>query len=369
MKRLLATAALVLLICVSSARPCAPAYARGMRVGITAESALIVFDEKTKTEHFIRRANFDTTAPYFGFLVPTPSQPHLAEMADSTFNILEEWTAPEIKYEQKVRYVSLFDTIKTTTHAGRAAPNEAAPKSAPVQVLDRQHVGGMDAVVLKATDAEALRKWLNEHGYEAREALTAWLEWYVKNGWYLTAFQYKKENASSHELRTKAVRMTFQTDRPFYPYREPADQRAGTEFKARSLRVFYVGTGRVTGKLGDGEWHPGRGEWSNPLTEFQAKHLQTNAQDSRPDAKLSAPALELPEGAWLTVFDDRSTPRPGTDEVYFERSESQEKMKRPPIIRYTYVERVHPGEMIVASVLCGLLVIGGGLLAWRFGRR
>src|SRR5262245_66273162 len=129
MKRLLATAALFL-ACVSSARPCAPAYARGMRVGITAESALIVYDEKTKTEHFIRRANFDTATPYFGFLVPTPSVPQLAEMADSTFDVLEEWTAAEIKYETKVRYVSMFDTIKTNSFARRAAPAAAAPNSA-----------------------------------------------------------------------------------------------------------------------------------------------------------------------------------------------------------------------------------------------
>ncbi|MGL4555599.1 MAG: DUF2330 domain-containing protein, partial [Gemmataceae bacterium] len=132
MRCLLATA--LLLACVSSARPCAPAFARGMRVGITAESALIVYDEKTETEHFIRRANFDTSAPYFGFLVPTPTAPSLGEVADGVFDALESWTAPEIEYETRVRHVSLFNPVATTFAHGRAAPNSA------VQVLDRQRV-------------------------------------------------------------------------------------------------------------------------------------------------------------------------------------------------------------------------------------
>lgn len=354
----------------SVARPCAPAYGPGMHVGITAESALIIYDDKTKTEHFIRRANFDTSAPYFGFLVPTPTAPQLAEMADSTFHTLEEWTAPEIRHETKVRYTSLFGSVFTSTmRAGFSAnKSEHLVMAAPVQVIDRQRVAGLDAVVLKATDAEALRKWLNEHGYEARPSLTAWLEWYVKNGWYLTAFQFKKENATENSLATKAVRMTFQTEKPFYPYREPADQREGKALKSRSLRVFYVGSQRVAGKLGEAEWTAGRAVWSNPLTESQQKSLNSMVQDSRPDAKLNAPKIELPGESRLTVFDDFSRPRQGTDEVYFERATTQEGLKRPPIIRTTYVYQVNPSEMIGASLACVAMIAAGGWLVRRFRR-
>jgi hypothetical protein len=38
---------------------------------------------------------------------------------------------------------------------------------------------------------------------------------------------------------------------------------------------------------------------------------------------------------WLTEFEDRSTPRPGTDEVYFAPAPDQSPVARPPVIAYT----------------------------------
>jgi hypothetical protein len=157
--------------------------AEGRHVAVASESALIVWDEKAKRQHFIRRAFFDTKAPYFGFLVPTPTQPELAEVPDEVFALLEDWTRPETRTETVYRSVSLLPWMGATLNA---------PLGDGVTVLDRQRVAGYDAVVLKATDAEALRAWLEQHGYEARPALKAWLEPYVKAGWVLTAFQIAK---------------------------------------------------------------------------------------------------------------------------------------------------------------------------------
>jgi hypothetical protein len=121
MKYLLAAG--LLLAQISLAVACAPAYARGMKVRVASESALIVWDAKEKKEHFIRRANFNTQAAYFGFLVPTPSRPHLGEVPNRVFDQLEAMTAAKIKVEQKVRYYSLFGGIANTTFAvGDAGP-------------------------------------------------------------------------------------------------------------------------------------------------------------------------------------------------------------------------------------------------------
>ena len=54
---------------------CAPAPREGQIVEIADESAVIIWDSASQTEHFIRRASFKTEATDFGFLVPTPSQP------------------------------------------------------------------------------------------------------------------------------------------------------------------------------------------------------------------------------------------------------------------------------------------------------
>src|SRR5437016_3719837 len=79
-------AALLAAACLSfrapAVRACAPAPPPGVRVEIADESAIIVWDAAAKTQHFIRRASFATAAHDFGFLVPTPAQPTLAEASD-----------------------------------------------------------------------------------------------------------------------------------------------------------------------------------------------------------------------------------------------------------------------------------------------
>jgi hypothetical protein len=84
---------------------CAPVPPRGGRVDIADESAIIIWDSASHTQHFIRRANFQTTVKEFGFLVPTPSRPTLAEAPDSAFDNLAKVTAPRIVAE--VRYEPL----------------------------------------------------------------------------------------------------------------------------------------------------------------------------------------------------------------------------------------------------------------------
>src|SRR5579871_4834433 len=64
---------------VPTTRACSRAMPRGEEhsVEIASETALIVWDEKARKQHFIRRASFQAQVPYFGFLVPTPNQPEL----------------------------------------------------------------------------------------------------------------------------------------------------------------------------------------------------------------------------------------------------------------------------------------------------
>src|SRR5262252_1646567 len=96
MKRLFLVPPLVLVCLVSLSEACAPVMREGGRVAIASESALIVYDEKTKTEHFIRRGTFDTRVPYFGFLVPTPTKPEIEAVPDDVFTMLGDWTKPKV---------------------------------------------------------------------------------------------------------------------------------------------------------------------------------------------------------------------------------------------------------------------------------
>src|SRR5262245_64896641 len=74
---------------------CAVAPPRDGHVSIFDESAIIVWDAATKTEHFIRRAAFQATVKDFGFIVPTPSKPTLTEVDDQAFAEFARITPPK----------------------------------------------------------------------------------------------------------------------------------------------------------------------------------------------------------------------------------------------------------------------------------
>jgi hypothetical protein len=351
----------------SPAPGCASVPPPGERVEITDEVALIVWDEASKTEHFIRRANFRSTAAEFGFLVPTPSKPDLGEADDGLFDHLAAVTAPKVE----VRHVKRPRPRRTTGH-GAAAPADAMP--AGVEVLEQKQVGGLDAVVLRfhrggkddpVAGAKELADWLKKHGYEFGPTLVAWLKPYVANDWVMTAFRIAGGKAGPAEpgprgLRGAPVRMSFQTNRPFYPYREPAAEKAPPTPERRLLRVYFVGAGRFEGTLGSGSgaW-PGQTAWADKLTDEQAKALAGRA-------KLPGPAPAGP--VWLTEFEDHSSPRPGTDEVYFKPNASQAPVARPPIIHEVveWYDGPEPERELLSETTRLVLlwaVIGAGVLA------
>jgi hypothetical protein len=228
-------------------------------------------------------------------------------------------------------------------------------------VLGQQRVGKFDATILKASDTRALQEWLEKHGYDARPALMTWVEPYVKQGWIITAFQIAKTETRQDQLSTQAVQMTFTTDRPFYPYAEPADQRQGTPYRfGRLLRVFFIGDQRMQGALEDARPWPGRAAWANTLNSEQRQGVTSRLKGD----------VQLPQNAWLTVFDDASSPRPGTSDLFFSPSADQSTLARPPVIRYEYVDLPLDAGLLALLVGGGALgVLAAGFLVWRRARR
>lgn len=306
-------------------RPNTPPY----KLEIAEESAIIVWEAATKTQHFIRRASFKSEAADFGFLVPTPARPELAEGDDRAFSYLEKLTAPPIRW--------VYSSPVPMSSKVRAPAFKAAPPP-PVVVLETKRVAGFDAAVLEARDAAALNQWLKKHGYQSSPDLVNWLDFYVKAKWKITAFKIAKDDKGNRLVATSAVRMSFKTERPFFPYREPAEPppppetatEKGEEPKivrrtpgARLLRVYFLGSERVQGQLGDKEW-PGKTVWANKVYTADRHNLF-------PFLKLDLPT---DKDWWLTELEDRSSPRPGTDDVYFDTAKDQAAVSRPALIRY-----------------------------------
>src|SRR6185312_1610847 len=206
---------------------CAPAPAPGQSVDVAEETALIVWDEANKTEHFLRQAKFQSTSADFGFLVPTPSQPKLTESNEAIFGELATITAPKVEFRtvRKAREKSPAGKSDAALASGSGA---AAPRG--VEVLDQTDIGGYEATVLKfhrgknndvADDAKELADWLKKRGYELGPQLTDWLKPYVENGWVITAFRVAKtvpistnpaKPAGPQELQLKPIWMSFKTE-------------------------------------------------------------------------------------------------------------------------------------------------------------
>jgi hypothetical protein len=348
---------------------CAVALHRDTVVEVASESAIIAWDPATKTQHFIRRAAFSASAKNpakdatkdgakdakdakvedFGFLVPTPTRPVLEEADDKVFDELAAVTAPRVEKQKRPEGGG----------CGLACGSKSAmaPGGHSVDVLEEKHVAGYDAKVLKATDADALGAWLKEHNYESRPALTRWLKPYVEKGWIVTAFKIARapDSSASAAIGTSAVRMSFTTDAPFFPYNEPDDMRdAKTQ---RLLRVFVLADKKMTGELTGAEW-PGKVLWAGRLSAASATKVAP---------LLKVPGFKVDENTWLTEFEDHAAPRPGVADVVFRAHPDQTPVERPA--RITYTQRPDAAGRAGFAVLA-LGIVGVYLLQrMRFTRK
>ena len=303
----------------------------GPSILVAQESAVIVWDPVKKVQHFIRRAAFDTKSPDFGFLVPTPTVPQLpfAEVEEVVFQEIGRWTLPKTVEQSRWK----LEPLLCFGFLPGAAPVGSAPGMAGVRVLHEQKVGGYEVNVLEADDAEELAQWIKKHGYSADPELYDWLKPYVEGGWKISAFKIMQDPKSGKLATTKAVRTSFKTDRPFFPYREP-EKKNGKEVQkearlsdGRTLSIVLVSSARMEGKLGAAPWNA-KVPWADRLTDEQRKQIAKEG---------GIPADEIPADAWLTAFEDRSAPRPSKDDVYFEPSDNQTPVHPPDLIHYTDV--------------------------------
>jgi hypothetical protein len=215
-----------------------------------------------------------------------------------------------------------------------------------VRILLEQRVAGYDAVVLEADDPLALSAWLRERGYDSRPALVDWLAPYVEARWKITAFKLAVPGSGASgpgDGARYAVRMSFATDRPLFPFRTPADQSAQGPGN-NLLRIFFIGRSRVQGRLGDEPWRP-RIPYSRPHDD-----VETLLGDAVPEG--TAPAK-----GWVTTFEDAAWPRRAGGDLYFTDDHGPEIVPPPVTI---------PREVVVPIEL---LVIVAGIGLWLWSRR
>jgi hypothetical protein len=340
----LALAFLALQLLPAPASGCAPAPRFNMPAVNADQSVIILWDGARKTQHFIRKASFKSEGDDFGFLVPSPTQPELAESGNDAFPALEKLTEPPVTTVWQPRMpLGCCAAPGLSADAGRRSPP-------PVRVLEEKLVAGFNAVVLEADSAAALTGWLKTHGYTYSPEVAAWARPYVEAGWKITALKVAKGDGEKDKktVSAAALRMSFKTDRPLFPYREPDPTKASAalEAKERLLRIYFIAEAKYQGELTKRSPWTGKVAWAGKVA----------AKDRRRILELlKLPPTTGPAQWWLTEFEDNWPYRPAPADVYFSRSRDQKAVKREPIIQY--VSARFPADVTVYAICAALLLV------------
>ncbi|OYV06254.1 MAG: hypothetical protein CFE26_07280, partial [Verrucomicrobiales bacterium VVV1] len=148
-----------------------------------------------------------------------------------------------------------------------------------------------------------------------------WAQPYLDQKWYMVAMKIAKPEAGkvNPELSAAALRISFKTDRPLFPYREPDSRRDASALgvKDRVLRIYFLAEARYEGRFPSGQAWSGDLKWSRPLSDDQRQQLLTH---------LKLPSHTGPARFWLSEFVDHWPYGVAPGDVYFSPSRDQKEV-------------------------------------------
>ncbi len=146
---------------------------------------------KDGLETYVIRPGFSGKVEEFGMLIPFPSPPALRKVPDELFaHIAAAIDPPEVVLDLRPPPVysrgggmGLRPSAK-----GAAAPSGEAPlRYDQVKVINQEAVGMYEVATLAAGSAEALQRWMDEHGFQYPKGMDEVVNEYVKLGWVFVA--------------------------------------------------------------------------------------------------------------------------------------------------------------------------------------
>jgi Uncharacterized protein conserved in bacteria (DUF2330) len=338
----LTAACLVAYLVSYPAEACCPAGPKGKPVVNADQTVIIIWDAAAKMQHFIRKASFKSEADDFGFLVPSPSQPELEESGNEAFPYLLKLTEPEIK--------NVARSGGGGCGCSKSAPGLVAEKvDRSVKVLEEKLVAGFHAAVLETKSSEALVEWLKDHGYAFSPEVEAWAKPYVESGWKITALKVAKDKGDQEKknVTASALRISFKTEKPLFPYREPDYKSAADSLgaKHRLLRIYFLADARYQGELTKEQAWTGKVAWAGKLNEADRKKVLE---------QLKLPETTGPAQWWLTEFEDEWPYKVAPADVYFSPAANQDIVRREPIVRF--VSSAYPTDA-TAYALAAVIIL------------
>lgn len=328
--RWLVLSSLLALALPRSVQACCAVAAKGVPVVNADQTVILLWDKDRQTEHFIRKATFRSAGHDVGFIVPSPSRPQLEESGDEAFPYLARITAPKAQ--------------PSVSMPLSCAANEQTSYGRGVRVVEEKTVAGYHAVVLAADSGRELTSWLRDHGYASTPEMEAWAQPYLDARWYMTAMKIAEKDTGAGDtsrLGASALRITFKTDRPLFPYREPDSRSDASRLNIsdRVLRIYFIGEARYAGHFPSGQAWGGEAKWSDVLEPGQRSQLLR---------QLGLPPTTGPAQFWLTEFVDHWPYGKAPGDVYFAPAASQKHLGRTAEASYW---RIDPTLVVALGVI------------------
>ncbi len=156
---------------------------------------------KDGIESIVLRPGFTGKVEEFGMLIPFPTPPAIRKVADDVFpHVAAAVDPPEVVVDLSVRYM-VCDSVAPAGAAMRENGLRLKTESEEVAVLRREAVGMYEVAVLEAGSADALKRWMEEHGFRYPEGMDVTCAEYVADGWCFVAVKARVGNKDGADPR------------------------------------------------------------------------------------------------------------------------------------------------------------------------
>ncbi len=153
---------------------------------------------KDGIETFVIRPGFQGNVDNFGMLIPFPNPPALRKVPDNIFEqIANAIDPPEVVVDLRMQVEADFATESAAMPSAAMRGMEFSADT--VVVLKQEAVGMYEVAVLQAGSAKALKRWMDQNGFQYPDGMDAVTEDYVQLDWCFVAVKTKVGNQGAVE--------------------------------------------------------------------------------------------------------------------------------------------------------------------------
>jgi hypothetical protein len=190
---------------------------------------------KDGVETFVIKPGFQGRVEDFGMLIPFPTPPALRKVPDSIFEQIDNAIDPPEVVVDLSPQLEMMMADGAVDAESSAAPMQLNRRKGQVVVLKEEAVGMYEVAVLEAGSPEALKAWMDQHGYQYPKGMDKVTGEYIESGWCFVAVKTKVGRKKGAD--PAAGQRKLNTQKPEGTVFDGTVQGMGFRFKSENLVV------------------------------------------------------------------------------------------------------------------------------------